>query len=306
MRRRPDEQKLPSPSWEQGPRDMDRKPQTESTGRKPQAQTECTGWKPHAQTRSRSLPGRSREAVARSWEVWTGLKRGPPPLPSYPASVQSPPAEHLLQSTFSRFRASPTHTPQWLFGDRGVRAGARESPGRPPGLSLWDPPARSRAWPPRAPGPPQGSVWACPRLPAGRILGRKEEGGRGGTKEGGRQASSVSERAAGHKCDHKSQSRPKDSPLGCGLTIHGREFFMRWIISLRHTNVSASTLEIRNMHISKSKGTYCTFLVDNVHLCVFLMNKAAGRELTFRECISKCIRNTQYAICTSSKSSYPV
>ena len=25
------------------------------------------------------------------------------------------------------------------------------------------------------------------------------------------------------------------------------------------------------MHIGKGKGTYCTFLVDNVHLCVFLM-----------------------------------
>ena len=59
------------------------------------------------------------------------------------------------------------------------------------------------------------------------------------------------------------------------------------------------------MHIGKGKGTYCTFLVDNVHLCVFLMYKAAGRELAFRECISKCIRNTQYAICTSSKRAIP-
>ena len=36
--------------------------------------------------------------------------------------------------------------------------------------------------------------------------------------------------------------------------------------TLRYMNVSASTLEIRNMHIGKGKGTYCTFLVDNVHL----------------------------------------
>ena len=78
-------------------------------------------------------------------------------------------------------RASPTRTSQWLFGDRGVRAGARESPSGLQGgcLRLPDPPARSRAWwPPRPSGLPRGGVWACPRLPAGRILGgsRRKEG----------------------------------------------------------------------------------------------------------------------------------
>ena len=43
-------------------------------------------------------------------------------------------------------RASPTPTSQWLLGDRGVRAGARESPGRPPG------------WLPPPPEPPSLSV----------------------------------------------------------------------------------------------------------------------------------------------------
>ena len=61
-----------------------------------------------------------------------------------------------------------------------MRAGAQESPGRPRGVPV------VAARPLR---PPRGGVWACPRLPAGRILGgsrRKEERGRVGTREGKR------------------------------------------------------------------------------------------------------------------------
>ena len=43
----------------------------------------------------------------------------------------------------------------------------------------------------------------------------------------------------------------------------------RAVFPLRYTNVSTCTTKIRNMHIGKGKGTYCTFLVDNVHLRVF-------------------------------------
>ena len=76
----------------------------------------------------------------------------------------------------SRFRASPAHASQWLFGDWGVRAGARESLGRPPGrlppgavaVPLPLGPPRGSAW-------AQGGVWACPRLPAGRILGGSKD-----------------------------------------------------------------------------------------------------------------------------------
>ena len=53
----------------------------------------------------------------------------------------------------SRF---PTHTSQWLFGDWGVRAGARESPGRPLG---WQSPGPSAV-----PG-----IVAAPPLPRRRL-----------------------------------------------------------------------------------------------------------------------------------------
>ena len=73
-------------------------------------------------------------------------------------------------ASFSPFRASPTHTSQWLFGDWGVRAGARESPGRPPGRQL------------AAPGPllpPRRCLGlpAAPRRPHSRrkVVGVNEE-----------------------------------------------------------------------------------------------------------------------------------
>ena len=61
-----------------------------------------------------------------------GSTKGPslsPPSVLHPR--QSP-----LRGLFPLIRASPTHTSQWLFGDWGVRAGVRESPGRPLG---WQP-----------------------------------------------------------------------------------------------------------------------------------------------------------------------
>ena len=67
----------------------------------------------------------------------------------------------LKSGSFSPFRASPTHTSQWLFGDWGVRAGARESPGRPPGRQLAAPgpllPPRRHLGLPAAPHRPHSS-----------------------------------------------------------------------------------------------------------------------------------------------------
>ena len=78
----------------------------------------------------------------------------------------SPVAAHRASP---RFRASPS---QWLFGDWGMRVGARESPGRPPCPSH-PPPPRQRLGPRRRLG-----------LPAAPLLGgSKDERGRGGTED---------------------------------------------------------------------------------------------------------------------------
>ena len=56
-------------------------------------------------------------------------------MPSLPISFTRHGKNRLRNLPFAL--SFPTHTSQWLFGDWGVRAGARESPGRPPG---WQPP----------------------------------------------------------------------------------------------------------------------------------------------------------------------
>ena len=91
--------------------------------------------------------------------------------------------------------AFPTHTSQWLFGDWGVRAGARESPGRPLG---WQPPGPGAvpgvvAAPPlprRRRSRPAAPCLRHPRRKEGRRGGReKERGHKGGGGQGRRKKS---------------------------------------------------------------------------------------------------------------------
>ena len=74
-------------------------------------------------------------------------------MPSFPISFTRHGKNRLRNLPFAlRF---PAHTSQWLFGDWGVRAGARESPVRPLG------------WQPPGPGAVPGVV-ATPPLPRRR------------------------------------------------------------------------------------------------------------------------------------------
>ena len=102
-----------------------------------------------------------------------GIKGGPLPLFFHPASA----AEHLLSLVALLPPAPPSGSSEIVACGPGrgrARAGLQGGC-----LRLQDPPVQSRAWwPPHLSGPPQGGVWACPRLPAGRILGggRRKEG----------------------------------------------------------------------------------------------------------------------------------
>ena len=58
---------------------------------------------------------------------------GPPDGHKRRASASLLPSSICHRESPLARRPSPTRTSQRLFGDRGVRAGARESPGRPPG-----------------------------------------------------------------------------------------------------------------------------------------------------------------------------
>ena len=86
------------------------------------------------------------------------IKRGPSPCLLAPISSSWRHGKNPLLEASPFVRAFPTHTSQWLFGDWGVRAGARESPGRPLG--------RQPPGPSAVPG-----VVAAPPLP-GRHLSR--------------------------------------------------------------------------------------------------------------------------------------
>ena len=134
--RRLDKQMLPGLGWEQAtargrrrssPRQA-RSPGVRGTGRgrrldKPEASklevlggvTATTG--PKAKIVTRLSPRQLAEEDGHKRRASASL------LPSSICHRESPLAR----------RPSPTRTSQRLFGDRGVRAGARESPGRPPG-----------------------------------------------------------------------------------------------------------------------------------------------------------------------------
>ena len=75
-------------------------------------------------------------------------------MPSLPHQLHSA-RQKTAFGTSPSLCAFPTHASQWLFGDWGVRAGARESPGRPLG------------WQPPGPGAVPGVV-ATPPLPRRR------------------------------------------------------------------------------------------------------------------------------------------
>ena len=63
----------------------------------------------------------------------------------------------------------------WLFGDWGVRAGARESPGRPQGGRASGGRPAPRALPEAAPGPARGSPPAAFQDDVGGRKGKKKE-----------------------------------------------------------------------------------------------------------------------------------